>query len=115
MRTKKTRVRVKDIKAGVTLYIAHPIYGIEKVVAASRPFTHRFQFGGTADFFKTVSSGLESLKDAGISKGESYNGRRTFKKLKHAEDWCIRMAIDRGFILQHEQHEESMRLSHWED
>lgn len=110
MKTKNVKVRVKDIRAGVTIYTAHPVYGIRLSVVASKPFMHM----GIGLFYKakvTCKSGSyvtdNSICDDGITKGESYNYRRTFFKLKHAERWAKKMRTDPGFITQQRRHEQA--------
>lgn len=112
---KNTRVRVKDIKAGVTIYVAHPVYGIEKRVIAGRPYMN----ANTNSLFvccmcRFLSNGEvyysdHSLRDMGITEGSSYNGRRTFFKMKHAEAWADKWKHDAGFKAQHARHEENIR------
>ncbi|WOZ57588.1 hypothetical protein [Pseudomonas phage vB_PseuGesM_254] len=111
MKTANVKARVKDIRQGVTLYTAHPIYGINKYIADGRPFMEagiglfvnvKVQSSFTARSFYLSK---RSLCDAGISPGNSYNGRRTFFKLKHAEAWVDKWATDKGFIADHARHE----------
>jgi hypothetical protein len=112
MKTKNVKVRVKDIKAGVAIYTSHPIYGIESSVVVGKPF----MISGIGLFYKVkVTSKYgdyrteHSICDSGIKKGESYNYRRTFFKLKHAEEWAKKMLTDKGFIKQQQRHENSMK------
>ena len=104
MKTKNTRVRVKDVRQGRVVYIAHPVYGIRREVIASIPYIEK----GIGLFVKCVSkysfAKTFSLGDAGITKGDSYNGRRTFFKLKHAEAWATKWAKDKEFIKKHQRH-----------
>lgn len=110
---KNTRVRVKDIKAGVTIYVAHPVCGIKKRVIAGRPFMrmgigifvkckYRMSHDGSVYYVN------HSLGDMGITKGDSYNGRRAFFKLKHAEAWADKWKHTVGFKKQHARHEEDI-------
>jgi hypothetical protein len=110
MKTKNCKVRTKDIRAGVTIYTGHPVYGIRTCVVTSKPYMER----GIGLFFKSkvrseygdyISS--HSICDDGIKKGESYNYRRTFFKLKQAKEWCKKMRTDPGFIKNQQKHEES--------
>lgn len=108
MKTSKVKARVKDMKAGVTLYTAHPVYGIEKRVITWRPYMEKDI--GLFVPCKTIYSGgsydgTSSLRDMGVSPGNSYNGRRTFFKLKHAEAWMDKWATDKGFRKSHAEHE----------
>jgi len=41
MKTKNCRVRVKDIKQGITIFVSHPVYGINEYVVDSKPFIHK--------------------------------------------------------------------------
>lgn len=124
MKTANVKVRVKDVRQGVTLYTAHPVYGIDRYVVCGKPFLNkgiglfmnvevqsRFGYG----CYKTT----RSLCDAGISPGNSYNGRRTFFKLKHAQAWMDKWSTDKGFIADHKRHEQWCReldeLERWAD
>lgn len=111
MKTANVKVRVKDVRKGVTMYTAHPIYGIDKYVADGRPF----MVAGVGLFVNVkVQSQFSvngsyvtkrSLCDAGITPGNSYNGRRTFFKLKQAQAWMDKWATDKGFRKSHAKHE----------
>jgi len=113
MKTANVKVRVKDVKAGVTLYTAHPVYGIDKAFVVSRPY---FDKGVKSLFIRLKvessfsSTGYyettKSLRDMGVTHGNSYNGRRTFFKLKHAEAWAKKWATHPSFIQQQADHEE---------
>lgn len=113
---KNTRVRVKDIKAGKVIYIAHPEYGIVKKVVTSKPYMNR-NIGLFAkcvtqyDNFSVVTH--FSLRDAGITEGDSYNGRRAFFKRKHAVAWAEKWAKDKSFIEQHARHEQQNEEDEW--
>lgn len=111
MKTKNCKVRTKDIKAGVTIYIAHPVYGIEQAVVTTRPY----MVSDIGLFFNAKARSQygdynteHSICDAGIKKGESYNYRRTFFKLKQAEEWCKKIITDPRFIKQRNRHESLM-------
>ena len=114
MKTKNTRVRAKDIKQGVTIYVSHPVYGIEKRLIESKPYTNKH----TGSLFVDSITQYEtwdfkdnfSLNDAGISPGKGYNGRRSFFKLKHAEEWARKMKTDPAFSAQQARHEESNKI-----
>jgi len=112
MKTKNCKVKTKDIRAGVTIYTAHPVYGIRTSVVMSRPFMNK----GIGLFYKAkIMSEYgnyatnNSICDDGIKKGDSYNYRRTFFKLKHAEEWAKKMRTDKGFIRNHQRHVNSMK------
>jgi len=123
MKTKNVTVKMKDIKAGVTIFVAHPVYGIDEYIVTSKPypvfhsqsiypsnppkvlgmfFNCRWIFSSCEDSDPIEDS--RSCQDAGITAGESYNYRRTFFKRKHAEEWCRKMKTDPGFIAQHQKH-----------
>lgn len=111
MKTGNCRVRVKDIKSGKTIYVAHPVYGIEKHTLIGRPYNSQFTnslFANTTKMFCGKPE-MFSLCDAGITAGSGYNWRRSFFKLKHAEDWATRMKSDPKFIAWLEWHEEQNR------
>ena len=112
MKTKNVKVRVEDIKHGRIIYTAHPVYGISKWKVAGKPYFNR---SVGALFVPYVSCGNasykseRSLRDAGITAGNSYNGRRSFFKLKQAEEWVKKWKDDKGFIAQQREHEEYMK------
>lgn len=116
---KNTRIRVKDVKHGLVMYRAHPVYGIEKYVVQGKPYLSEHgkslfvKVYGKSLFVKTLRySSLNgecykseiSLTDAGITKGDSYNGRRSFRKLKQAEAWVVKWGKSPTFIKQHQRH-----------
>lgn len=107
MKTKNTRVRVKDIKHGAIIYTAHPFFGIRKSVVKSRPYMEK----GIGLFFKVFVSGKygsyessESVSDSGISSGNSYNDRKSFFKEKQAIEYANKMKTDKGVIYRHKRH-----------
>ena len=109
MRTKKCKVRVKDVTHGLVIYTAHPVYGIVTRKVVGKPY-----WEAGIDWFckEETGSGRSSfsLGDAGICKGEGYNFRRSFKKLKHAEDWVKRMRGCKRFRGHQAEHEEIVGL-----
>ena len=112
---KNTRVRVKDIKAGRTIYIAHPVYGIEEVRITSRPYINKLANSLFADCYMSVSFLPKmvtsfSLLDAGITEGASYNGRRAFFKRKQAVAWMDKWQHDFDFEMMQKRHEEDCRM-----
>lgn len=112
---KNTRVRVKDIKAGRTIYIAHPVYGIKEVRIAGRPYINKLTNDLFADCYMGVSSLPKmvtsfSLGDAGITEGASYNGRRAFFKRKQAVAWMDKWQHDYDFGMQQNRHEVHCRM-----
>lgn len=110
MKTANVKARVKDIKAGVTLYTAHPVYGIDKTVVLGKPYLNsgtKSLFVKTKVFYSGGSYETEnSLHDMGVTPGNSYNGRRTFFKLKHAEAWAEKWSKDLKFIQSQAEHEQ---------
>lgn len=107
---KNTRIRIKDVKNGLVMYRAHPVYGIEKYTVLGKPYLTKH---GKSLFVKVLRySSIEgecykseiSLVDAGITKGDSYNGRRCFRKLKQAEAWAAKWGKSPTFIKQHQRH-----------
>lgn len=108
MKTKNVKVKFKDIKQGVTLYISHPVYGIERLTVVGKPYYHKT----VRSFFVTVVQHYDmgnykterSLNDMGVTS--TYNDRRTFFKLKHAEEWAKTWSTDKGFQQRHAAHEE---------
>lgn len=110
MKTANVKVRVKDVRQGVTLYTAHPLYGIEKCIVLGKPFVEHH----TKSLFVNIKSYLDdgfeyttavSLRDKGITPGDSYNGRRTFFKLKQAQAWMKKWSTDLNFKQKHANHE----------
>lgn len=112
MKTGSCRVREKDIKAGKTIYVAHPAYGIVKHTLIGRPYISKYTGSLFADTSRIFCGEPEnfSLCDAGISKGSGYNWRRSFFKLKHAEDWVNRMKSNPNFVDWLAWHEEKNSL-----
>lgn len=120
MKVKNTRLRFKDIKAGVTAYTSSNEFGVEyPLIFTSRPYKvfwntsmrlgKAFGWFANVRIFYTGSDGetysfnaTESLQDLGITKGSSYNGRRTFRKLKHAEEWASRGNVALGVYNKNE-------------
>lgn len=116
MKTKNVKVRVNDIKAGRVIYVAHPVYGICTYLIKSRPKLGQYVkslFVDVQMIFdgKTYNTRTDSisLRDSGVIGGNSYNGRRTFFKLKQAEAWMKKWADSPWFIESHEEHERSNR------
>lgn len=115
MKTKNVRVRPQDLKQGVTVFKVHPIYGIEKYLITGRPYMHN-DVGLFVPAKQTYDDGFTfedsfSLHDAGIidlrarhNPCDSYNGRRTFFKLKHAQEWMEKWSTQRQFKIQHAEH-----------
>lgn len=116
MKTKNVRLRLKDIKHGVVFYVSHPVYGISKNIALGKPYLNAIgYFVNCLIIFDDGESYKDSrsLGDAGIMPGESYNHRRSFRKLKQAEEWRNKMITDKGFIAAQTKHEESCRDWFW--
>lgn len=102
MKTKKCRVRVKDIKQGITIYASHPFLGIAKMKILGKPYKNKYGLWVKVKHENGfVTEG--SLRDNGITKGDSYNDRRSFFKLKHAEEW-LKMSKDEKYIKRHNDH-----------
>lgn len=113
MKTRNVKARVADMKAGVTVYTAHPVYGIDKRVITGRPYMEKGigMFVPCVVYFTDGSyETTSSLCDMGVSPGNSYNGRRTFFKLKQAQAWMKKWATDTGFKQSHDTHEKWCEL-----
>ena len=115
MKTKNCRVRTEDLKAGRVIYVSHPIFGIVEHQVKSKPF---YSWPGMFIKVETHISGrtydgMASIHDMGITRGESYNYRRTFFKRKQAEEWGAKMRTDPGFIKQYKAHCESIKELSW--
>ena len=115
MQTSKVKVRLKDIRAGVTVYTAHPVYGVDKAFITSRPFMKYLSCGAPlALFVKTrVPSSIypgefiemeQSLSDMGVYF-TYMTDRRTFFKLKHAEQWVKQQGSCPKFKERQENHD----------
>lgn len=111
MKTKNVKVRLKDVKQGVTVYTAHPVYGIDIYRFESKPYWHP----SVGSLFVKVSNKYgettKSLRDMGVYS--AYNGRRTFFKLKHAEAWMKKWSKSKSFIADHKRHEEWCASMEW--
>lgn len=108
MKTKNVKVRMQDIKQGVTIYVAHPVYGINKYIIKGKPFLSKYT---NSLFVKASWNGYDtkfSLADAGITS--TYNDRRAFFKLKHAKTWEREWASDKGFLRRQAEHERLCKL-----
>jgi len=110
MKTKNTKVRIKDLHHGAIIYRSHPVYGIEQIIVRGKPYVEK-DIGLFCNCDTVLGNGYVikndsfSLNDAGITSGDSYNYRRTFKKRKQAEAWANKMRHDKGFIKWQEWHE----------
>jgi len=116
MKTKNVRVRTSDIKYGRIIYKSSPFYGIDKYKVLSRPYFVK----GIGLFFDVLDgSGYKdkiSICDAGINAGDSYNNKKTFFKLKHADEWAKKMKNDVQVLIKHKRHLEcisSSRSMYW--
>lgn len=121
MKTKNVKVRLKDITSGRIVYTAHPVYGIMKTRLLSRPIPGSSMLSSV--YFKESNCWVmsqyifdngfisepsrHSLADMGITS--QYNDRRTFFKLKQAEEWMNKWKTDKGFIQRHKEHEDLCR------
>jgi hypothetical protein len=108
MKIKNTRVRLKDIHDGAILYIAHPWYGIVKVMVIGKPRLES-SIGSLFIKVRSISSNTSyetqrSLRDMGVTISVPYNGRRTFKKLKQAEAYVRWGLKDPRTVAQHQDH-----------
>jgi hypothetical protein len=103
MKTKNVKVRLKHIKQGITVYVSHPVYGIEKLRVESKPYMHPTVKSLFIDTLTEYGPSTNSLHDMGVYS--AYNGRRTFFKLKHAEKWMRKWSKSEQFIEQHARHE----------
>ena len=117
MKTKNVRVRIKDIKFGAVIYTAHPFFGVRKTTVKSKPYMEK----GIGLFFKTLTTydggsykSSESIRDAGINSGDSYNDRKTFFKEKQAISYMNKMKTDKSAIARHEKHIEFVRETDWQ-
>ena len=109
MKTKNVKVKPEDVKQGRIIYVSHPVYGIQKKEITSKPYMISgigmfvdciVHFGGNESYKNKFS-----LNDSGISKGNSRNGKRSFFKLKQAEEWAKKWSKDKSFILHQARHE----------
>lgn len=107
MKTKNVKVRAQEVRQGRVAYVAHPVYGIEKVTFVGRPYmnkhTNSLFVRVEANYLRTGYT-TRSLCDMGVTA--LYNGRRTFWKLKQAEAWVKKWSTSPSFQAQHADHEE---------
>ena len=103
MKTKLVKVHIEDIKQGRIFYVSHPFYGIERIKVLSRPYMVS-GIGLFFDYKTPYGISRRSVSDSGISNGKGYNNRRTFFKLKQAEEWQNKMKTDPETIDRHERH-----------
>lgn len=119
MKTANVKVREKDIKQGVTIYVAHPVYGIDKYRIKGKPYLHKVvncMFVDVEHILENNSfNTYTSLRDCGIIKGSSYNGRRTFFKLKQAKEWMDKWVTQKQFKEQQEFHEYICEMDYDDD
>ncbi|MBF84513.1 MAG: hypothetical protein CL489_08570 [Acidobacteria bacterium] len=121
MKTKNVRIRLKDIRKGKTVYIAHPKFGVVRAIINSKPFMNRdiglfvhvleeneYFEGG---YYETT----KSLSDMGVYN--VYNYRRTFHNHEQAERYVDRYVNDKGFLEHWERHLKSVdrTFSNWND
>ncbi len=100
MSIKNKKITAKDLKAGVTVYVSTPNYkGIDKYVITGKAKINEYGFNiypcrhfhfVNGQWRRFNASNGYFPNDAGLSPSESYNGRRTFRKLKHAQEWANR-------------------------
>lgn len=122
MKTKNVKVKPKDLKQGVTIYTAHPLYGIEHRVVMSKPYI-RNGIGLCCNSITFIGDRTYDdhffLEDCGIydlsitDDCDSYNSRRTFFKLKHAEEWVRKWSESEVFKTKQQRHEE-LTSDDWE-
>ena len=110
MKTKNTRVRVKDIKSGRIIYTAHPFFGIRKTIVKSRPYTVK-GIGLFYDCVEVYETGYynskSSINDDGINSGNSRNDRKSFFKEKQAIEYMNKMKTDKRVVTSHLHHLDS--------
>lgn len=109
MKTKNVRVRVKDIKQGVRVFVSHPFFGIQTVQINSKPFLGKYSPSLWAKSLSECGEQDFSLVDAGVTSGESCNDRRTFFKRKQAEEWAKKMCTDKEVVARHKAHLQSCK------
>lgn len=106
MKTKNSKIKLKDIHHGLVLYIAHPACGIEKCIVLSKPDKENFvevvNFYGEDENYSDKWRVKRSLRDMGVIN--PYNWRRTFRKLKQAEVYVERFKNDPHFKNDWQKH-----------
>ena len=126
MQVSKVKVRLKDIRHGVKVYVAHPVYGIDEYTLLSRPFHKRGKIVGSLGNWVKIRVPVStlfsdkgyyetdhSLRDMGVTS--TYNDRRTFFKRKHAEQWMDQQARCPRFQERQREHEEWCKSLDWLD
>lgn len=117
MKTSNVKVKFKDLKQGITIFVSHPVYGIEELKVLGKTFLK--PIGYKKVYFVNVLHSSEygnfetdrSLRDMGVY--DSYNGRRVFFKRKHAEEWMRKWSKQPSFIKHQKEHEDMCR--HFDD
>lgn len=107
-------IQAEDLKVGQTIFIAHPVYGVDEVVVKSLPYESVHSGITLFNYRKGEDIGYKSVKDSGLNK-DSYNYRRTFLNKEEADSYCEVIKKDKGFIenqLRHEVWVESMKDWH---
>tara|TARA_B100000700_G_C14978708_1_gene825221 strand:- start:285 stop:677 length:393 start_codon:yes stop_codon:yes gene_type:complete len=102
MKTKNVRIRLKDIRKGKSVYVAHPRFGVTRLIIMSKPYMEK-DFGlfvKVLEENKYFDSGYyettKSLSDMGVYNIYSY--RRTFHNEEQAERYVNRFKGDKHFI-----------------
>lgn len=110
MKTKNTRVRVKDIKSGRIIYTAHPFFGIRKTIVKSRPYMVKGigLFYDCVEVFEDFQCKSESSIDGdGINSGDSSNTIKSFFKEKQAIEYMNKMKTDKRVVTSYLHHLDS--------
>tara|TARA_B100002019_G_scaffold281742_1_gene286153 strand:+ start:2459 stop:2821 length:363 start_codon:yes stop_codon:yes gene_type:complete len=106
MKTKNSKIKLKDIHHGLILYIAHPVCGIEKCIVLSKPDKENFvdvvNLYGEDEDYSDKWRVKRSLRDMGVV--DHYNWRRTFRKRKQAESYVERIKNDPPFKKYWQKH-----------
>jgi hypothetical protein len=119
MQAHKSKLRFRDIRAGVSGYVSHPIYGVERVEFLGKPYWHKdinSWFVPTKNCFSDGTGSYKterSLQDMGIYS--AYNGRRTFRKLKQAKEWQKHWGSSLSFQRDHARHEALVEAFEYDD
>lgn len=94
MDTKKVKVRLKDIKKGLVIYVASPYYGIERLEVVSSPYLCFLSDGSLLGYKFDIKHPYlvgridnRFIDDMGITCTRKGNSRRAFFCYRHADNW----------------------------
>lgn len=106
-------IQKDDLKVGQSIYVSHPVYGIDSLTVDSLPYKNKYTGGLFFDVTEHLMGGevkiKRSVNDSGLNK-DSYNYRRTFTNYQDAVKYAASMIKDDGFKNSHARHLELCSL-----